>query len=305
MDATFQGLGGIPRASTLEQASKQPRTAQQVSWNSNGQQNIARPMAPPERGWSDPSGILLPQASVSSPQVPSISSGIPVAPQLGFRAQYAGVIQPQQFSQQGAVPNFTNTTGVVGIVDHGRAQLSGVPSHGLGVSSQGQGSYPPQKIPAYTQAQGNEIGNGVHSVQALHQYNVSQHMCGAAWSPSADQLPIYEAMLDVASAQSAAPGTVSGRAAVEFFRRSGLPKDDLKKIWTMCDPSHAGYLTRPSFFGFCLPGSGAGDGVGERWVGVLGQQGQGAASPGSLSLAFPGMVGVESVSSGAMHTHRS
>ena len=53
---------------------------------------------------------------------------------------------------------------------------------------------------------------------------------GAEWTPPAEQLHVYEGMFGVASASSAVPGTVSGRAAVQFFSRSGLPKDSLKTV---------------------------------------------------------------------------
>ena len=53
---------------------------------------------------------------------------------------------------------------------------------------------------------------------------------GAEWTPPADQLHVYEDMFQVASASSAVSGTVSGRAAVQFFSRSGLPKDSLKSV---------------------------------------------------------------------------
>lgn len=53
---------------------------------------------------------------------------------------------------------------------------------------------------------------------------------GAEWTPPADQLGVYERMFASASEGSAVPGTVSGRAAVQFFSRSGLPKDTLKSV---------------------------------------------------------------------------
>lgn len=53
---------------------------------------------------------------------------------------------------------------------------------------------------------------------------------GAMWIPPAEQLPLYNSMFASASAGSAVPGTVSGRAAVQFFSRSGLPKDVLKTV---------------------------------------------------------------------------
>lgn len=53
---------------------------------------------------------------------------------------------------------------------------------------------------------------------------------GAEWAPPGDQLGLYESMFAMASAGSAVPGTVSGAAAVQFFSRSRLPKDTMRKV---------------------------------------------------------------------------
>lgn len=53
---------------------------------------------------------------------------------------------------------------------------------------------------------------------------------GAEWLPPAVQLQAYDSMYRTASAGCAVPGTVSGRAAVQFFSRSGLSKDVLKTV---------------------------------------------------------------------------
>lgn len=53
---------------------------------------------------------------------------------------------------------------------------------------------------------------------------------GAEWAPPADQMVSYQEMWTAASAGCPVPGTVSGRAAVQFFSRSGLPKDALKTV---------------------------------------------------------------------------
>ncbi|CAM9791760.1 unnamed protein product, partial [Choristocarpus tenellus] len=66
--------------------------------------------------------------------------------------------------------------------------------------------------------------------------------------PPSEQLPVYEAILAFATKNGGTNSTVSGRKAVEFFQRSDLPKDALKAIWTLCDPSHLGFLPRLNFF---------------------------------------------------------
>lgn len=53
---------------------------------------------------------------------------------------------------------------------------------------------------------------------------------GAEWAPPADQRVSYHEMWASASIGCPVPGTVSGRAAVQFFSRSGLPKDYLKSV---------------------------------------------------------------------------
>lgn len=53
---------------------------------------------------------------------------------------------------------------------------------------------------------------------------------GAEWTPPGELVHVYEAMFAAASVGSAVPGTVSGRAAVQFFTRSGLPKETLKTV---------------------------------------------------------------------------
>ena len=108
-------------------------------------------------------------------------------------------------------------------------------THATG-SFQGQGAFPSAATPqpernALTSPRadglgsggsgggGSSIGEGGAGVAA-----------GAEWTPPAEQLHVYEGMFGMASANSVIPGTVSGRAAVQFFSRSGLPKDSLKTV---------------------------------------------------------------------------
>lgn len=59
---------------------------------------------------------------------------------------------------------------------------------------------------------------------------------GAEWSPPGEQLAAYESMFAAASSGSVVPGSVSGRAAVQFFSRSELPKDVLKMVSSLSQP---------------------------------------------------------------------
>lgn len=42
-------------------------------------------------------------------------------------------------------------------------------------------------------------------------------------------------------------GRLTGADAVKFFERSGLPRDQLAKVWAMADSSRRGYLDQASF----------------------------------------------------------
>lgn len=42
-------------------------------------------------------------------------------------------------------------------------------------------------------------------------------------------------------------GRLTGGDAVEFFKRSGLPRDQLAKVWAMADSSRRGFLDQASF----------------------------------------------------------
>ncbi len=42
-------------------------------------------------------------------------------------------------------------------------------------------------------------------------------------------------------------GRLTGADAVKFFERSGLPRDQLAKVWAMADSSRRGYLDQQSF----------------------------------------------------------
>jgi epidermal growth factor receptor substrate 15 len=44
------------------------------------------------------------------------------------------------------------------------------------------------------------------------------------------------------------PSKVSGAEAVTFFKKSGVPVDTLKKIWTTAAASSNEYLTKEEFY---------------------------------------------------------
>lgn len=99
------------------------------------------------------------------------------------------------------------------------------PNTSATVAFQGQGAFisaatPQPERNALTSPRADGLGRGGGAGVAA----------GAEWTPPAEQLHVYEGMFGVASASSAVPGTVSGRAAVQFFSRSGLPKDSLKTV---------------------------------------------------------------------------
>lgn len=56
----------------------------------------------------------------------------------------------------------------------------------------------------------------------------------------------YSNML--ALARPADPSKVTGAEAVAFFRKSNLPNEKLKAIWTIAARSSAEYLTKDEFY---------------------------------------------------------
>lgn len=42
-------------------------------------------------------------------------------------------------------------------------------------------------------------------------------------------------------------GFIGGDVAIEVFGQSGLPKDDLMRIWTLADPANKGKLDKDEF----------------------------------------------------------
>ncbi|KAG5182233.1 hypothetical protein JKP88DRAFT_129700, partial [Tribonema minus] len=69
------------------------------------------------------------------------------------------------------------------------------------------------------------------------------------WQPPPVQAAIYDHLYSIAAANSSTPGLVSGKAAVDFFSLSGLPRPLLKHIWSLCDPQLTGALDMPGFHG--------------------------------------------------------
>ena len=54
-----------------------------------------------------------------------------------------------------------------------------------------------------------------------------------------------------ASAQAAdsdRDGRLTGKDAVAFFERSGLPKSELAKVWAFSDSARKGYLDQTAFY---------------------------------------------------------
>eukprot|EP00953_Heterococcus_sp_UTEX-ZZ885_P007274 4413-Heterococcus_DN1.PRE.3 len=84
--------------------------------------------------------------------------------------------------------------------------------------------------------------------QQQQHYQQQQQQSWARWEPPAFQLQVYRQLFDSAASASAVPGAVSGRAAVEFFSTSGLPREWLKHVWQLCDPTLAGSLDQPAFY---------------------------------------------------------
>ena len=54
-------------------------------------------------------------------------------------------------------------------------------------------------------------------------------------------------MHDVGTLYADGDGRLTGGDAVEFFKRSGLPREQLAKVWAMADSSRRGFLDQHSF----------------------------------------------------------
>lgn len=50
-----------------------------------------------------------------------------------------------------------------------------------------------------------------------------------------------------ATADADSDGRVTGKDAVTFFQRSGLPREVLSKVWELSNTQRLGYLDKPSF----------------------------------------------------------
>jgi Cytoskeletal-regulatory complex EF hand len=54
-------------------------------------------------------------------------------------------------------------------------------------------------------------------------------------------------MHDTGNLHADGDGRLTGSDAVEFFKRSGLPREQLAKVWAMADSSRRGFLDQHSF----------------------------------------------------------
>eukprot|EP00611_Tribonema_gayanum_P017600 TRINITY_DN3034_c0_g1_i2.p1 TRINITY_DN3034_c0_g1~~TRINITY_DN3034_c0_g1_i2.p1 ORF type:complete len:1212 (-),score=402.75 TRINITY_DN3034_c0_g1_i2:1151-4786(-) len=114
------------------------------------------------------------------------------------------------------------------------------------------GAYPVQQQGAFTQSHPPHQFQQQPYQQYHQQYHPQQqphHQQRATWQPPPVQAAIYDHLYSIAAANSSTPGLVSGKAAVDFFSLSGLPRPLLKHIWSLCDPQLTGALDMPGFHG--------------------------------------------------------
>jgi EH domain-containing protein 1 len=50
-------------------------------------------------------------------------------------------------------------------------------------------------------------------------------------------------------------GRLTGKDAVAFFERSGLPKSELAKVWAFSDSARKGYLDQQAFYKVSIGGA--------------------------------------------------
>lgn len=232
----------------------------QHGWNVNGIQYYAsqqhhqqqQPSLVPTVGYPTSTALAQPAGQQVVPGVPwtgPSSSGVGFVPKPNAVGSEIGYRPPQQQQQQhlqfpphsGIHLQRQNQTGWINSVRH-QSGLSPSPFiHG-------------QETTLTTSSAAAAVGGGPTAVSpipgqqpmtsALSQSSVQDSTIntgaavvsggGAEWSPPGEQLMSYERMFAAASAGSLVPGSVSGRAAVQFFSRSGLPKDVLKTV-SSCD----------------------------------------------------------------------
>ena len=68
----------------------------------------------------------------------------------------------------------------------------------------------------------------------------------AAWQPSASERAFFDTLFELADAEKA--GAVAGASAVRFFSTSGLPREQLKLVWTAANLRNGTALSRHEFW---------------------------------------------------------
>ncbi|KAI5289781.1 actin organization and endocytosis protein, partial [Ascosphaera atra] len=190
-----------------------------------------------------------------------------------LRPQQTSYLQPQQTAFQSSLrpqttsanipPIPTQPTGLAPL----QSQPTSVPSlqpqpTGFPMQAQPTGVTPLQAQPTGMPGQWgfvNAPATGLPNIEALKQQLMpqpgreggsfsTQGLSGNAtipWAVTKDEKRIYD---DLFSAwDGLGKGFIGGEVAIEIMGQSGLPREDLERIWTLSDPNNRGKLNKDEF----------------------------------------------------------
>jgi hypothetical protein len=82
--------------------------------------------------------------------------------------------------------------------------------------------------------------------QQQQQHGAAAAAAADSWVPTPEEKIAFDRLFDQADVQRT--GKLWGRAAVQFFSRSALPKDVLRSVWEIADAAKQSVLGRPEFY---------------------------------------------------------
>ena len=215
--------------------------------------------------------IHQPQPQASNSQLLSQITSQPT----GFAAQYIPP-QPTGFSQQQGLqsqftglpqqqPNGLQQNPQASGYQGPRPPMPPMPTgYGSNLSPSQTGQQPPLPLNAQPTGRPGQWGlvnaptTGLPNIEALHQRMMPQPgreggfttagLSGSAtvpWAVTKDEKRIYDQLFKAWDGLNR--GFIGGDVAIEVMGQSGLPKNDLERIWTLSDPNNKGRLDLDEF----------------------------------------------------------
>ncbi|KAG8968021.1 hypothetical protein FRC03_008886 [Tulasnella sp. 419] len=215
-----------------------------------------------------PQQPLYAQQTGFNPQLQPQATGYPsfIATQPTGFAQSSSFSQPQPQHPANALLNpqqqsrFLSTSPVQGALapqQTGWAGAGGLSPGGLVPQMTGFAQNPqmammssalmPSNVASLPQFQ-STITPGTSLQQSIQQHNLSNRGSSTqniSWALSKDERKSYDQIFRAWDSKST--GFISGSIALEVFGQSGLPQDDLAKIWELADSTNRGSLNLPEF----------------------------------------------------------